>query len=43
MDLTPLIQDPSLGIHAYVQSFIQRFAKDVTERMVRVGHMIRAA
>jgi LmbE family N-acetylglucosaminyl deacetylase len=43
MDLTPLIQDPSLDIHAYVQSFIQRFAKDVTEQMVRVGHVIRAA
>jgi len=29
MDLTPLIQDPSLDIQEYVQSFIERFAGDV--------------
>lgn len=29
MDLTPLIQEPSLDIQAYVQSFIRRFAGDV--------------
>jgi len=29
MDLTPLIQDPSLDIQAYVQGFIDRFTEDV--------------
>lgn len=33
MDLTPLIQDPSLDIQEYVQGFIRRFAEDV-ERIV---------
>ena len=30
MDLTPLIQNPDLDILAFVQSYIQRFADDVT-------------
>ena len=29
MDLTPLIQDPSLDVQEYVQGFIRRFAADV--------------
>jgi LmbE family N-acetylglucosaminyl deacetylase len=29
MDLTPLIQDPSLDVQEYVQGFIRRFAEDV--------------
>jgi LmbE family N-acetylglucosaminyl deacetylase len=29
MDLTPLIQDPSLDIQEYIQGFIHRFAEDV--------------
>jgi hypothetical protein len=29
MDLTPLIQDTGLDIWTYVQSFIDRFARDV--------------
>ncbi len=37
MDLTPLIQDPSLDILPYVQGFIQRFAQDVTARLQRLG------
>jgi hypothetical protein len=35
MDLTPLIQDPSKDIRAYVQEFIARFAQDVTDRLAR--------
>jgi len=31
MDLTPLIQDPQLDIDAYVQSYIDRFANDVSD------------
>jgi len=37
MDLTPLVQDPSLDIQAYVLQFIDRFAQDVRERFARVG------
>jgi LmbE family N-acetylglucosaminyl deacetylase len=36
MDLTPLIQDPSLDIQEYVQRFIQRFAEDVNRIMTSV-------
>jgi LmbE family N-acetylglucosaminyl deacetylase len=31
MDLTPLIQDPDLDINTYVQSYIDRFASDVSD------------
>ncbi len=37
MDLTPLIKDPSLNIGAYVQGFIDRFAREVMERLARLG------
>jgi LmbE family N-acetylglucosaminyl deacetylase len=33
MDLTPLIQDPSQDVLAYVQEFIDRFAQDVRQRI----------
>lgn len=33
MDLTPLIQDPSKDVLAYVQEFIDRFAQDVHQRI----------
>lgn len=33
MDLTPLINDPSLDVIEYVQGFIQRFADDVRSRI----------
>jgi LmbE family N-acetylglucosaminyl deacetylase len=36
MDLTPLIQDPSLDVQEYVQSFINRFAEDVNRIMASV-------
>ncbi len=37
MDLTPLLQDTSLDVNAFVQSYIQRFANDVAERILRLG------
>jgi LmbE family N-acetylglucosaminyl deacetylase len=33
MDLTPLVHHTDLNIEGYVQEFIQRFSKDVTERL----------
>jgi LmbE family N-acetylglucosaminyl deacetylase len=33
MDLTPLIQDPSLDIQTYVRGFLERFAEDVMEEL----------
>lgn len=39
MDLTPLIENPDLNIIDYVQTYINRFAKDVTERMARHIHV----
>jgi LmbE family N-acetylglucosaminyl deacetylase len=33
MDLTPLIQDPSLDIQTYVRGFLERFAEDVIEQL----------
>jgi len=33
MDLTPLIADPSQGVTDYVLGFIQRFARDVSDRL----------
>ncbi|MEA3342061.1 MAG: PIG-L family deacetylase, partial [Chloroflexota bacterium] len=35
MNLTPLIQDPTRDIPAYVQEFINRFAREVAERLAR--------
>ena len=37
MELTPLIQDPSLDVQEYVQSFIRRFAEDVGRIITSVG------
>jgi LmbE family N-acetylglucosaminyl deacetylase len=37
MDLTPLIVDPALEIRPFVQEFIQRFADDVTNRLIRLA------
>jgi LmbE family N-acetylglucosaminyl deacetylase len=36
MDLTPLIDDASADIDAYVEGFIQQFARDVRERLHRL-------
>jgi LmbE family N-acetylglucosaminyl deacetylase len=35
MDLTPLIQDTTRDIRGYVEGFIDRFAQDVYQRMLR--------
>ena len=35
MDLTPLIEDPSLSVAAYAQGFITRLAQEVTARIER--------
>jgi LmbE family N-acetylglucosaminyl deacetylase len=37
MDLTPLIVEPGAEIGAYVQAFIQRFSRDVADRLQRAG------
>ncbi len=37
MDLTPLATDPGKDVNAYVQEFIDRFAKDVGERLMKFG------
>ena len=37
MDLTPLATDPGKDVDAYVQEFIDRFAKDVGERLMKFG------
>jgi LmbE family N-acetylglucosaminyl deacetylase len=37
MDLTPLIADPGLDAAGYVQEFIDRFARDVKERLRRLA------
>jgi LmbE family N-acetylglucosaminyl deacetylase len=37
MDLTPLILDPNLEITSFVQEHIQRFAREVEDRIKRVG------
>jgi LmbE family N-acetylglucosaminyl deacetylase len=37
MDLTPLILDPDKAINSFIQEYIQRFSKDVTERLKRAG------
>jgi LmbE family N-acetylglucosaminyl deacetylase len=33
MDLTPLIEDPTLSVQTYVQGFLERFAEDVIEQL----------
>ena len=37
MDLTPLIQDDALDISAFVLAHIQRFADDVSDRLMRMS------
>ncbi len=37
MDLTPLILAPQIDINAFVQEHIQHFAKDVADRLTRLG------
>jgi len=36
MDLTPLVEDPYLDIRAYADTFIQRFAQDVSSRLAKL-------
>lgn len=36
MDLTPLILDPDRDVQAYVQGFIDRFARETMERLTRL-------
>ncbi|MCX7842553.1 MAG: PIG-L family deacetylase [Clostridia bacterium] len=36
MDLTPLIVNPGLDVTEYIEGFISRFAKDVSERLKKV-------
>lgn len=33
MDLTPLVGDPALDVQSYVQEYIERFARDVRDRI----------
>jgi LmbE family N-acetylglucosaminyl deacetylase len=35
MDLTPLVEDPSTDIQDYVQGFVDRFGRDVRDRIAR--------
>ncbi len=37
MDLTPLVDDVSISVSAYVRSFIERFENDVTARLAKLG------
>ena len=37
MDLTPLIQDPSLDVSSYVLEYIDHFSQDVTSRIGRLS------
>ncbi len=39
MDLTPLILDPRRDIASFVQEHIARFARDVADRLARVGSL----
>ncbi len=36
MDLTPLIENPDANVLAYTRAFIDRFSRDVTERLARM-------
>jgi LmbE family N-acetylglucosaminyl deacetylase len=38
MDLTPLIKDPKLDIKAYIREFIDRFCKEVEEKIEKLGY-----
>ena len=37
MDLTPLIQDPSLDVSSYILEYIDHFSQDVASRIERLG------
>ena len=37
MDLTPLIQDPSLDVSSYILNYIDHFSQDVTSRIGRLS------
>ncbi len=37
IDLTPLISSDSLAVEAFIQSYIQRFAQDVSDRLQRLS------
>jgi len=37
MDLTPLIEDPTLDVKSFAQGFIDRFVGEVRERLQRLG------
>ena len=37
IDLTPLVMDAGLNVESYIQSFIQRFAQDVSDRLKRMS------
>ncbi len=36
MDLTPLIENDSMDITAYIQNYINRFAQDVAQRINQI-------
>ena len=36
MDLTPLIRDPGKNIQTYVEEFLDRFAQEVRERLIKL-------
>ena len=36
MDLTPLIRDPGQNVQTYVEQFIDRFAQEVRERLIKL-------
>jgi hypothetical protein len=38
MDLTPLIEDDKKPINSFVQEHIARFARDVADRLIRLGY-----
>ena len=35
MDLTPLVRDPTLGVRDYAAQFVERFRRDVDERLAK--------
>jgi hypothetical protein len=37
MDLTPLVEDPSLPIAAYVLAYVDRLRADIEQRLMKVG------
>jgi LmbE family N-acetylglucosaminyl deacetylase len=38
MDLTPLIKDPKLNIKTYIQEYIDRFSREVAEKIEKLGY-----